>query len=197
MCSRKRVRFPLAGRAGRWTVPLGLVIALAAAQAEDASPPLSQPTKEHIWLQKFVGEWEMQTGLTMQPGEPPIRMDGTETVRAIGPFWIVGESRSDAMGMPFINVITIGYDPQRERFVARSIDSASSHLWTYEGEFDPQTGRLTLTWEGPCMMHSGRTMQFRGETEFRNDDERVFTASVRGDEGEWTQIVVSTFRRKN
>jgi hypothetical protein len=189
-----------AHNAVRWIIPLmALALSGGAARGQEPQPqpPTPQPQKEHEWLQKFIGEWDMQTELTMQPDQPPLRMDGTESVRAVGPFWIIGESHAEMMGTSFTNVITIGYDPVRKVFVAKSVDSATSHLWTYEGTMDESSGKLTLTWQGPCHMHGGRTMQFRGETEFRSDDHRVFIASVQGDDGEWTQFVVSNFRRKN
>ncbi len=48
--------------------------------------------KEHQWLQRMAGErsWEMEA--EGQPGEPPIRDAGTESVRPLQGVWVPCES---------------------------------------------------------------------------------------------------------
>ena len=40
----------------------------------------TEPHKEHQWLQKLVGEWTCESEATMEPGKPPERFTGTESV---------------------------------------------------------------------------------------------------------------------
>ena len=44
----------------------------------------TEPQKEHQWLQKLVGEWTCESEATMEPGKPPERFKGTESVRSLG-----------------------------------------------------------------------------------------------------------------
>ena len=43
----------------------------------------AEPQKEHEWLQKLVGEWASEAEATMEPGQPPAKFTGTESVRSL------------------------------------------------------------------------------------------------------------------
>ena len=62
----------------------------------------AKPQKEHKWLEKLVGEWTSVAEMSMSPGEPPMKFNGTETVRPLGGLWILGEGE---MEMPGGNII--------------------------------------------------------------------------------------------
>lgn len=55
----------------------------------------TEPQKEHQWLQRFVGEWTFEGEAMMEPGQPPSRFNGTESVRSLGAsgFWLRGRVR--------------------------------------------------------------------------------------------------------
>ena len=55
----------------------------------------TEPQKEHQWLQKLVGEWTYEGEATMEPGEPPAKMTGTESVRSLGGLWILAEGQGE------------------------------------------------------------------------------------------------------
>lgn len=158
-------------------------------------PPMPTPQKEHELLQRFVGEWDFVTTVYI-PGQPPMSAPGTETVRTVGEFWIIGESTGEMMGMPMTNVITIGYDTQRGRYVGTSVDSMSTHITQYEGGVNDVGDRFTLRWQSPCPFQDGAMVNFRGVTQFDGDDRRTFTAESQNEAGEWMRIVEVTFRRK-
>lgn len=159
------------------------------------APAVPVPQAEHQWLERFVGEWEFTTSVYLDPDSPPMTASGTETVRGVGGFWIIGESTSEFMGMTMTNVITIGYDPQKEKYIGMSVDSTSPHVTNYEGTVNEAGNRLTLTWQGPSPRQPGQMVTFRGVTEFKSDDHRVFTAHTRDDAGQWSRIVQVDFRR--
>src|SRR5690606_19891634 len=103
-----------------------------ATQPAEEMCQMPKPTKEHDWLQKFVGEWESEVEIVMDPSQPPMLGKGTESTRMIGGAWIVAQGSSEMMGEPFESVLTLGYDPRRQKYVGTWIDSMSGFLWIYE-----------------------------------------------------------------
>ena len=59
-----------------------------------------EPQKEHEWLQNLVGEWTYESECSVEPGKPPERFSGSETVRSLGGLWILceGGARCPAEG---------------------------------------------------------------------------------------------------
>lgn len=157
-------------------------------------PKMPAPVKEHEWLNQFVGNWNYETEIYMEPGKPPMKATGTEEVKSLGGFWIVSEGKGQMMGKSFDSVLTLGFDPQSKKYVGTWVDSFSSYLWKYEGAVDSSGKTLTLETEGPCPMKPG-IVKFREITEWKGKDERVFTSSMQGDDGKWTTIVRVTSRR--
>jgi hypothetical protein len=158
-------------------------------------PQMPPPVKEHEWLNKFIGNWEYDTEIFMEPGKPPMKTKGTETVRSLGGYWIVADGKSEMMGKPFTSVLTLGYDPQAKKYIGTWVDSMGSTLWKYEGAVDSTGKILTLETEGPCPMKPEQIVKFNETTEFKNKDERVFTSKMMGDDGKWTTILRVTSRR--
>lgn len=158
-------------------------------------PQMPKPTKEHEWLQKFVGNWTSETSIHMEPGKPPMKAEGSETVKSLG-FWIVSEGKSDMMGQPFLFTLTLGYDPEAKSYTGTWIDSMNSFLWQYKGTVDKSGKTLTLESEGPCPMLPGKMYKFKEVTEFKSDDERTFTSSMQGDDGKWITLATGVSKRK-
>jgi hypothetical protein len=177
------------------TLPVGA----SALRAEQPAglPELPAPQKEHEWLGRFVGEWESTVEIPALPGQPPAKCQGTETVRAVGGFWIIAEGRSEVAGAgPFSHVMTLGYDAPKGQYVGTWVDSMTGHLWQYEGEVDPTGQILTLYSEGPCPLQGGKQFKFKEVTEFKSDDHRVFSSAMQGEDGKWTTIMTGHARRK-
>lgn len=157
----------------------------------------AEPQKEHQWLHKFVGEWTYETVAEMKPGEPPSTFTGSERVRSIGGLWVQGEGQGEMPGGGAATmVITLGYDPRRGRYVGTWLGSMMTHLWVYEGSVDAAGRVLTLDTEGPSMSDPAKLTRYQDVFEFRGDDQRVLTARVLGDDGQWQQIMTTTYRRK-
>lgn len=175
-----------------------LLASIAAAYAADSveMPEMPKPQKEHQWLQKFVGEWETETEISL-PGQEPMKVAGVETVRGLGGFWIVSDLKCDMMGQPMNGVMTVGYDPQSGQYVGTWIDSMGSHLWKYEGSVDESGKKLVLESEGPCPMHGGKMTKMRDVVEFQGDDARTLTSFAQGEDGKWEPMMKMTARKKN
>jgi hypothetical protein len=162
-----------------------------------AQPPqMPGPVKEHEWLKQFVGTWESDAEVHMAPGQAPIKAKGTETNRLLGGFWMVSEGSSEVMGIKVQAILTLGYDPDKKKYVGTWTDSMSSYLWNYEGTVDASGKVLTLDTEGPNMMDPGKKAKFREVHEFKSADHRTFHASMLGDDGKWITLVKYDARRK-
>jgi len=159
------------------------------------APTLPQPVKEHEWLQQFIGEWESETQVFMDPNNP-LKGTGSETVRSLGGFWIVSTGKGEMAGSNMEYVMTLGYDPAKKKYVGVWADSMTSHLWNMEGSVDESGKVLTMESTGPCPMRPGQLSKFRDVTEFKSKDHRTFTSYIQNEDGEWTPTVKGEARRK-
>ncbi len=156
-----------------------------------------EPQKEHQWLQRFVGEWTFEGEATMEPGQPPSKFTGTESVRSIGDLWFLAEGQGEMPGGgPATTLLTLGYDSQKQRYVGTWIGSMMTHLWVYDGALDAAGRVLTLATEGPDMAVEGKMAKYKDVIEFKSDDHRVLTSHMLGDDGEWHGFMTANYRRK-
>lgn len=154
-----------------------------------------EPTKEHEWLRRMAGEWTFVVE-GMGPEESPARFEGIERGRMIGDVWLLIEGEGSMPGGGLAtNLMTLGYDPQKQRFVGTFLGSMMTSLWHYEGSLDADARRLTLDTEGPSMTGEG-TARYRDAIEIVSDDERIMTSEVEGPDGTWTRIMTMTSRRR-
>lgn len=151
-----------------------------------------EPTAEHRWLQRLAGAWTFEMEAEAGPGEEPFRDAGMEQVRLLGDTWVMCEHVMPD-GVPVANVMTLGYDPARQRFVGTFVSSMMTHLWVYAGTLDGDL--LTLETEGPSYPVADRTVPYRDTIQLVSDDERVHTSSYRRDDGEWHQFMTTRYRR--
>ena len=69
---------------------------------------MATPQREHKWLERFVGEWTSETEMSMEPGKPPEKCYGIDSVRSLGGLWIVAEGQADMPGCgPVSMVLTL------------------------------------------------------------------------------------------
>jgi hypothetical protein len=139
----------------------------------------------------------------MGPGQPMTKFTGSETARSMGGVWIVAEGKG-TMGESGeeTSLLTLGYDPNKKRFVGSWVGSMMTHLWIYSGELNPGETTLTLSSEGPAMtpegqIIAGKTALYRDIHEFKSNDHRVLTAHVQGDDGKWQQFMEMHYHRKS
>jgi hypothetical protein len=94
----------------------------------------TEPQKEHQWLQKLVGEWTYECKASMEPGKPPEKLEGSESVRSLGGLWVVCEDRGGMPGAGMATTLmTLGYDPQKKQYVGTWVGSMMTYLldlWT-------------------------------------------------------------------
>lgn len=171
-----------------------LTVAVATLVDAQEMPEIPKPQKEHEFLHKFVGEWDAAGKGTAAEGQPTPECNGTFKSRMLGGFWLVSEGKGDAMGMPMENVMTLGYDPEKQRYVGTWVDSVFNHMWKYEGTLEGS--KLTLGADGPDMTDPGKMAKYRDVFEFKSADHYTLTSMVQGPDGTWTTFMTSEVTRK-
>ena len=162
--------------------------------AQQAAHMQASPEKQHLWLQKLVGQWTFETDASTPASEKAI---GTERVRQVGDLWVVAEGEGRMPdGNAATTLMALGYDPAKGRFVGTWIGSMMTHLWVYDGELDPAARVLTLQSEGPSMTGDGPLAKYQDIVEFMSDDHRVLTARSQAPGGAWQQLMMVHYRRK-
>ena len=156
----------------------------------------TQPQKQHQWLQKVVGNWTYEHEASMGPDKPAEKVSGTETVRPLGELWILGEGRGQMPGGGEAQMLlTLGYDPQKKKFVGTWIGSMMANLWVYEGALDEAGNVLTLDAEGPSFTAEGKTARYQDIIAFKSDNHRTLTSRTLGEDGKWTEFMTANYRR--
>jgi len=149
-------------------------------------------TPEHAWLQRLIGEWEVE-----MPSPDGTTARGSETGRTLGPTWVLLEGRGQMPGGTQSHMLmTLGYDPAQRCFVGSWVGSMMNHLWVYRGgTLDAAQRVLTLPSEGPSFDDPGKIVQYRDEIEWMHDDERLLHGNQLGADGCWQRFMTARYRR--
>jgi hypothetical protein len=157
----------------------------------------AEPHEQHHWLQKLIGEWTFASECPSGPDQPPAKSTGAESVRSLGGLWVVAEGQGEMPGGGMATtMMTLGFDPQRNKYVGTWIGSMMTYLWIYEGTLDSAQKVLTLAAEGPSMAGDGTLAKYRDVIEFASDDHRVLSSHLQGADGKWNQFMTAHYRRK-
>lgn len=151
-------------------------------------PGAIEPTDEHHWLARLVGDW------TYVSGEGESRAEGTETVRMLGDLWAVAEGEGTMVGGRYL--CAIGFNPATGRFVGQWIGDMMAHPWVYDGELSSDGRSLYLMSEGPAFDGSDRLQAYRDTYEIISDDERLQRGAYQDENGQWIDMYVAAYRRK-
>ena len=117
-------------------------------------------------------------------------------MRSLGGLWILAEGQGELPGGgAATTLLTLGYDPQQQRYVGTWIGSMMTHLWVYAGALDAAQRVLTLDTEGPNMAAPGTMAKYRDVIEFTSADHRVLTSYLLGEDGHWRGFMTATYRR--
>lgn len=133
----------------------------------------------------------------MGPDQPPTKNSGREVVRSLGKLWTIGEGTVDTPdGGSCDSIMTLGFDPQAERFVGTFIVSVMTHLWPYDGQLDSTGKILTLNSVGPSFAGDGTMAKYQDIIEFVSDNHRTLSARVQDVDGVWQQFMTAHYHRK-
>lgn len=156
-------------------------------------PQMPPPVAQHQWLEQFAGDWESEVEIFCDPSAPPMKTTGKEKLRMLGGFWLVSESISESVKMPYTNIITIGYSPVKGKYVGTCVDSMMAKLWLYEGT--ASGNKVTLATEGECPDQPGKVRQFSESLELVDKNHKVFKSQIQQDDGTWQTCLVVKSRR--
>ena len=154
-----------------------------------------EPQSEHRWLEKLVGNWTYENEAVMATGEAPIKSTGTEVVRSLGGLWTIGEGQGAVPdGGIHKSIMTLGYDPAKQRFVGIFIGSMMSHLWIYDGKLDAAGKLLTLDSAGPNFTGDGLA-RYQDLIEFVDDNHRILGSQIQQADGTWNHFMTAHYYR--
>ena len=157
-----------------------------------------EPQEQHRWLQKLVGEWTYENECVVEPGKPPEKFVGTDSVRTLGDLWVLCEGKVNMPGGGGgRTLMTLGYDPNRKCFVGTFVASMMTYLWIYDGgQLDSTSKVLTLNAEGPSFTDEGKMVKYQDIIEFVSDDHRTLSSQTLGEDGKWQRFMTAHYRRK-
>ena len=156
----------------------------------------TKPIREHEWLNQLVGDWRVESEMSMGPGEPKQTAIGTETVKSLGGLWAFGEGRSTMPdGSPMEYRSALGYDVSFREYRGCWFASVSSHLWKYAGELSADGRRMTLSCVGPDMVKDGETANYRDVIEILDANHRTLTSSAEDENGNWQEFMRARYTR--
>jgi hypothetical protein len=92
------------------------------------------------------------------------------------------------------SIMTLGFDPKKQRYVGTFIGSMMTNLWVYEGQLDASRTQLILDVEGPNFDGSG-TARYQDIVEIVSKDHWILRSQILGDDGQWTQFLVGHHHR--
>ncbi len=150
-----------------------------------------KPQPEHLALERLVGTWDAKSSMTGPDGR------WIETCRSLDGMWYIAEGEGDVPGGKARTVMTLGYDPAKRRYVGSWIGTMMGMLWTYDGEMSRDGNTLNLYATGPDFEVEGRTVEYREQIVFQDDDNRLFTSATRQDDGSWKTFQDIQYTRKN
>jgi hypothetical protein len=154
----------------------------------------AQASKEHTFLKEMAGTWNAAMKFNM-PGMDEQEAKGTETTQMIGDFWAVYDIKFDSMmGHPWHGHGTMGYDPDKKKYVATFVHSATPYMTIGEGTMDAAGKVLNMVYEG--MGPDGKKGKMRETFEKKDKDNAVMTMYGPGPDGKEVQHFQITYTRK-
>ena len=164
---------------------------------QDNCPMMAEPTKDHRWLLRMVGEWTFEGECMMGPDQPAMKSGGRASIRSLGDLWLLNDGAGEMPGGGDMrSIMTLGYDPAKGKFVGTFIASMMTHLWLYEGSLDPAGKVLTLDAEGPSMMGDGGMAKYQDIVTLENDDHWILSSQMLGPDGQWHKFMTAHYRRQ-
>jgi hypothetical protein len=135
----------------------------------------SAPLPEHKILAQQEGVWDAEMSM-FTPGQDPkeaVKSKGVETNRLLAGKWLISDIKGEFFGSAFEGHGVNGYDAKKAKYIGTWVDSMSQHIDLLEGTYDEKTKTLKLYGDSVDPA-SGKPMKMRLETQFKDDDTRLF-----------------------
>ena len=160
----------------------------------DNKPAPAKGGAGHEFLKQFVGEWDCETEMFVEP-DKPAKSKATMTGHMIGNYWAIVVVHGEALGQPYHGQATFGFDAQKKKkYIGTWADSMSDFLWHYEGVVDGN--KLVLNSEGPNPGDPDKMIKGRDTWEFKGKDQVILTGEMQGPDGKMVMMMRATGTRK-
>ncbi|WP_349435854.1 DUF1579 domain-containing protein [Pararhizobium sp. A13] len=152
--------------------------------------------EEHRWLEQLTGRWRVSFDMPAATGEQASEGAWIEETRSLGDAWIISETTGIMPdGSKATNIMTLGYDPAKKRYVGSFASSMMTYLWVYEGTLDETGTVLTLDCEGPDFENTGRTARYQDIVAIKDENTRNFSSRMQNADGIWQPVMSSDYKR--
>jgi Protein of unknown function (DUF1579) len=170
------------------TVLLAGAPAWAAEEKKMEMPPemeawakVGTPGEPHKMLEPLVGKWSTTTTMWMNPGQPPMVVEGTaESKWILGGRYVETVHKSSFMGQPFEGRSLDGYDNQTQQYVNTWLDTMSTGPMIAHGKADGKNLAYTSELIDPM---SGQKMKSRSVTSWPDKNTFKHEAFMVGPDG--------------
>jgi hypothetical protein len=154
----------------------------------------ARPGPAHELIARTAGKWQVVMKSWMDPASPPMVSEGVEEGEMIlGGRYLKSTFKGETFGGVFEGLGLLGYDNLKRKYVGIWIDSMSTGMMTYEGDYDPATRELVC--QGDFVdAASGEMRTARLVTRFL-DDHHVFEMWGPDPSGEQVKWMEMTYTR--
>lgn len=156
-------------------------------------PPI--PAPEHKLLQTLLGSWTCEMVCKGPDGADAPPVTGRAVARAIGPVWIVMEMSGGEANDQWSSLLTLGFDPDKGRFVGTFIASMMTWLWVYDGQLDAGTNTIQLDTQGPRFDGQPGQQAYVDHYQIVDRDTWILRSFTRTTDGLSAPFMTATYRR--
>ena len=156
---------------------------------------LMKPGEYHELLKNFVGTWNAEAKIWMDPSAPPIVTKGRATFKLIfdGRFHY-GDFLGEFMGSPFKGINIMGYDNAKKEFFSIWLDNSTTSVLSAKGTYDADTEKFQFHAE-TFDPYSGQTLEMREEARFASEDEYISVTYAKPKDGEEFKNMEMVYKR--
>lgn len=171
-----------------WAFVGGIALTSAAYTAEGATPAPSAEEQmmaayeaaakvgpQHEGLQYFVGKWQEEISVSMDPKAPPSKSKGAAVIQSImGGRFVQMFHAGSFMGMPHIGQGLTGYDNVTGKYLSQWIDNSSGAIFLATGSYDEAGKTYTFNGEMTDPMNPTKRTPVREVVRIESPDRYVF-----------------------
>lgn len=144
-----------------------------------------KPNEEHSRLMADVGVWDAEISMVTPDGKTA--STGVEKVEKLGELWTVSNFKYEFMGVPVQGHGTMGYDPEKKKYVGTWVESGSPYFSTLEGEYDEEKKAIVYKMQGKDEM--GNDAEYRIITSSQDATHRSFELHAKIGEDEFMKVL--------
>ncbi len=155
-----------------------------------------KPQSQHQWLEQLLGDWVAESTCKL-PDQTEQFSTGELACRSMGGLWVLMEATGSAPGEPdWSSLMTIGFNPEKNRYEGTFIASMMTHLWVYRGQYNETEKRLDLSVTGPSLLGPGQ-VEYEDRIEVVDPDHWRLSSHFLDDQGQWNRFMTADYRRKS